>query len=224
MSEIKIQMPEPSVKEAKKWLEEWNSKEKYTMPDEVLEALFTEVYQQNNNIKEVKIKAYVLNRFYSTNVLPSFLVPLAKRIICPSLNFDERVRKGCVKLVNDLGKKKIKNQYGQERGHYIFATKYCSFHNPKDYPICDSYVRKILIHFQGKDSFSKELKEHETGEEKDLDKALDKALKDYITFYEVHKEFREHYKLGEFSLEKKHTLKEIDQYLWLAGKEYFSDS
>lgn len=37
---------------------------------------------------------------------------------------------------------------------YSFASKYCSHHNPLDYPIYDSYVDVVLRHFRDRDSFS----------------------------------------------------------------------
>ncbi len=83
---------------------------------------------------------------------------------------------------------------------YSFATKYCSHHNPIEYPIYDSYVEKVLKYFRKKDKFA-------------VFKNAD--LKDYQQFKKILLTFRSYYGLEEFNL------KEIDQYMWQLGKEYF---
>ena len=89
---------------------------------------------------------------------------------------------------------------GKKRSFYSFATKYCSHHNPIDFPIYDSYVEKILLYFNKIDKFSSF-------------KRID--LKDYRKFKGILLDFQKYYKLERFSL------KEIDRYLWLLGKEIF---
>ena len=59
---------------------------------------------------------------------------VAKHLL--SLGIDARLKAGDVTLVNDI--KQI-NINGTERNFYFFASKYCSHHNPLDYPIYDSY-------------------------------------------------------------------------------------
>ena len=71
---------------------------------------------------------------------------------------------------------------------------------PEIYPIYDSYVEKLLLHFKKKDKFSHFKKEE---------------LKKYKKFLEVIQTFKQYYNLDNFSL------RQIDIYLWLAGKEYF---
>ena len=83
---------------------------------------------------------------------------------------------------------------------YSFATKYCSHHNPKDYPIYDSYVDEVLRFFRSQDHFSAFYNED---------------LKIYALFKKILNDFREFYGLNQFDL------KQIDQYLWQLGKEYF---
>ena len=46
-------------------------------------------------------------------------------------------------------------------------------------------------------------------------KAYSIDLKDYVEFNRVLKDFRNYYNLNDF------TLKELDMYLWSAGKEFF---
>ena len=213
-----------------------------------MKTLFTKTYPQNDNEEHVFIKVCTLNTVYSTNIWPSHLVPITKLIVsqgCRGLNFDKRLADKKLKLganidfelVNDLGNKKIKTEDDNEddngRRHYTFATKYCSFHNPEVYPIYDSYVRKMLIELQKQNNFLLKVKEPHKIQKRKTKKSqkivlTQGILEDYEKFYKVHKEFRKHYELhkefreycelGECSPKKKHTLKEIDQYLWLAGK------
>ena len=107
------------------------------------------------------------------------------------------MRQGDVTLVKEIQNVTIN---GVTRKFYSFSTKYCSHHNPNEYPIYDSYVEKVLKYFRKTDKFSKF---------KNAD------LKDYQKFKNIIIAFREYYDLEEFNL------KEIDQYLWQLGKEYF---
>lgn len=87
-----------------------------------------------------------------------------------------------------------------EEVFYSFATKYCSHHRPLDYPICDSYVEKVLCYFRDRDKFAS----FKTPE-----------LKDYTKFKGTLIDFRSFYGLDQYNL------KEIDKYMWQLGKEYF---
>lgn len=120
--------------------------------------------------------------------------PVAEHIL--SLNIDERLKTGDPDLVDD-----IKGVNG--RNHYSFATKYCSHHNSLEYPIYDSYVDKILRHFRNLDRFCEFVTDD---------------LKEYSKFKKVVLAFREHYGLTQYNL------KEIDQYLWQLGKEYYPNN
>ena len=100
-------------------------------------------------------------------------------------------------LVNDIAAISIK---GRPRNFYSFASKYCSHHKPDRYPIYDSYVEKMLTHYGAMDKFS----------------GFDRAeLKNYERFIRIIGEFRQYYGLADYSL------REIDNFLWLAGKEWF---
>ncbi len=50
-----------------------------------------------------------------------------------------------VSLVNEIAKVEIS---GKQFNFYSFATKYCSHHKPKDYPIYDNYVDRLLMAFK----------------------------------------------------------------------------
>ena len=116
---------------------------------------------------------------------------MAKHIL--SLDIDIRLVQGDPTLVDA-----IKTVDG--RNHYSFATKYCSHHNPLEFPIYDSYVEKVLKHFRDVDGFYS----FETED-----------LKQYDKFKQIILAFRAYYGLS------KYTLKEIEQYIWQLGKEFF---
>lgn len=89
---------------------------------------------------------------------------------------------------------------GKRKRFYSFATKYCSHHFPKDFPIYDSYVEKVLIYFNKQDNFANFKRED---------------LKDYSKFKEILIQFSKFYNIQEYSL------KDIDRYIWQLGKKYF---
>ena len=153
----------------------------------------TQTYTENKEIDDILIKASSLNDFYSTNIFSIFSV--AKHIL--SLNIDERLRKGDTTLVNDIANVEIN---GIKKCFYSFASKYCSHHNPIEYPIYDSYVEKILLYFGKNDKFYEFKKED---------------LKFYDKYKAILLEFKKFYNID------KYTLKDIDRYLWQLGKEYF---
>ena len=91
--------------------------------------------------------------------------------------------------------------YNQAWGGRRFNLyQHCSHHFPEDYPIYDSYVEKMLMHFKRVDKFYKFKKDD---------------LKHYPTYHAILVEFSRFYELEGF------TLKEVDKYLWQAGKKYF---
>jgi len=115
------------------------------------------------------------------------------------LDIDERLQKADDTLVMDIAKMTLPN--GQVKSFYSFATKYCSRHKPKDYPLYDSYVDKVLRYFRDVDRFC---------EFKSPD------LKNYPIFKSIISKFRGFYGLEEYDFKK------LDMYLWRLGKEKFS--
>lgn len=185
----KISLPRPCHSEVEKYLESWNNLENYSLQEAALDKLFFSLAPNNTRIEDILLKVSTLNDFYSTNIFSVF--PVAKHIL--SLNIDTRLKQGDPTLVDA-----IKTVDG--RNHYSFATKYCSHHNPLEYPIYDSYVDKILRYFRDTDGFCSFKSEE---------------LKQYDKFKQIVLAFRTYYGLDLYSL------KEIDQYLWQLGKDYF---
>lgn len=194
INNLSLKIPNPSKTEVKKYLLLWNSLENYTLQENALKKLFTKTYPLNGDTDDVLIKVCALNDFYSTNIFSPFTV--AKHIV--DLKIDGNLAKDDLEIVNKIAS--VKMNGGKSINFYSFATKYCSHHKPTVYPIYDSYVEKILIYLKKKDSFA------------DFSR---NDLRSYVKFKDILLKFRKYYVLQQFDL------KQIDQYLWQAGKKYF---
>ncbi len=190
---MNIAVPNPSIEQVEFYLEKWDGLENYRLQEDALNKLFFELCPSNADISDVLLKASTLNNFYSTNIYSIY--PVAKHIC--SLDIDSRLKAGDVTLVRDIQYLTISDT---QKNFYSFASKYCSHHNPLGYPIYDSFVDEILRYFRNRDSFSQ---------------FQDGDLKDYVKFKSILIDFRSFYGLD------KYNLKQIDQYVWQIGKEYF---
>ena len=188
-----INVPNPSVDQIEKYLALWDALEHYSLQEDALDKLFFKLCPKNTDISDILLKASTLNDFYSTNIFSVY--PVAKHIL--SLDIDDRLKHGDVTLVGDIQPIAIN---GAEINFYSFATKYCSHHNPLDYPIYDSHVDEVLRYFRDCDGFSD---------------FLNSDLKNFVRFKGVLMDFRTFYGLGQFNL------KQIDKYIWQLGKNYF---
>lgn len=188
-----VVIPMPNTIEVDKYLKKWDELENYVLQENALDKLFIHKFPLNNDISDILIKCSSLNDFYSTNIFSVFNV--AKRIL--SLDIDYRLENGDTSLVDDIAKMTIN---GKKFTFYSFASKYCSHHKPKLFPIYDSYIDKVLMYFKKKDKFSLFKKED---------------LKSYSRFKEIIIDFQKFYEI------EKYTFKDIDRYLWQLGKEYF---
>lgn len=187
------ELPKPCKSEVEMYLAKWDSLENYVLQERSLDKLFFETYPSNTDIRDILIKASSLNDFYSTNIFSIFSV--AKHIL--ELNIDSRLNAGDESLVDDISKITIN---GKEKCFYSFASKYCSHHRPKEFPIYDSFVDKVLVYFKKKDKFV----DFQTED-----------LRNYKKFKNILIAFKKYYKIDEYDL------KDIDRYLWQLGKEYF---
>ncbi len=186
-------IPSPNSDTIEEYLFKWTQlEEHYIWEDSSLNRLFQFDYTDNTDLNKIMIKCSSLNDFYSTNIFQVY--PVARKIF--DMKIDDRLKKGDSTLVNDIAKVKIKNK---NKNFYSFASKYCCHHN-ENYPIYDYYVDRMLVYFKTKDKFANFIRED---------------LKDYVKFKKIILEFRKFYDLEGF------TLRDIDKYLWIAGKEYF---
>ncbi len=186
--------PSPSL--ISKYVEMWHrseAMENYRLQEASLVILFQQMWRENTKLEHVLLKVTALNAFYSTNIYDTFSV--AKHIL--TIDVDARLKADDCSLVNDIANVTIK---GKTKNFYSFASKFCSHHKPTSYPIFDSFVEKLMLHYKREDRFY------------DFEKA---DLKDYRRFVEIIRRFQSFYKL------EKHSLREIDMFLWMAGKEWF---
>ena len=189
----------PSVEQVEIYFEQWKDKEKnnYVLKAKSLNKLFVKECPQNDNEKDVLIKVCALDNMYNTNVnkTKNGQVIVAKRIV--ELNIDQRLEDEDLTVVDDIASDKSGNK--DSKRFYSFATKYCSFHRPKIYPIYDSRVHRALMRLKR--------------EKKGLLTFKGADLKEYLEFHKAVTEFIELYELQSCALKK------IDKYLWLAGKK-----
>lgn len=160
--------------------------------ERALNKLFYRTYPRNDDLDDILVKVATLNDFYSTNIYNIFAVA---RHILGIANIDKRLANGDESLVNEIA-----NVLELGKNFYSFATKFCSHHNESDFAIYDSYVEKMLLYFQKRDRF---------GDFKSAD------LRDYGRFKKALNDFKAFYDLD-------CGLKELDMYLWQAGKKHFA--
>lgn len=189
----------PSAKEVSKYLRKWEKEPELIaqdIKDRCLIKLFNQTFPENVDLEEVLIKVGALNDLYNVNVKSNYKFPFATRIV--NLKIDSRILSHDFTLVNDIAL--VKPVGLRPIKYYSFATKYFSLHFKKAYPIYDRYVEYMLLHFRNEDGFSS---------------FEDYELKCYLKFYKVLLKFQQTYELKCFSF------RNIDRYLWTAGKEHF---
>ncbi|MBR3596675.1 MAG: hypothetical protein IKL47_06835 [Clostridia bacterium] len=115
------------------------------------------------------------------------------------MNFDNTFNsdEALPKRVDELNDK----VYEATKKHiYSFSTKFFSHHRPDIYPIYDSYVDKLLRYYRDEYQFFS---------------FKDEKLLNYEGFYEVYIKFKKYFGLTQF------TARDIDKFLWQAGKHHF---
>ena len=183
----------PNKEQVQYYLNAWDMQDNYVLQEHALDKLFFETYPNNTDINDILIKASSLNDFYSTNIFSIFAV--SKHIL--ELGIDKRLEEGDASLVDDIANMTIG---GKKRRFYSFASKYCSHHKPKLFPIYDSFVDKVLKYFRKQDGFFA---------------FSDEDLKIYPRFISVLNAFQKFYGLDGVNK------KDLDRYLWQLGKRYF---
>lgn len=196
MARKRMIVEHPSKEQVAFYLKAWDEQENYVLQERALDKLFFHTYPNNTDINDILIKASSLNDFYSTNIFSIFTV--AKHIL--SLGIDKKLQEGDASLVEDIADITIS---GKKRRFYSFASKYCSHHNPTQFPIYDSYVDRVLRHFRDVDGFMS---------------FEDKELKNYPQFIGILNGFQRFYNLEDINK------KDLDRYLWQLGKRYFPKS
>ena len=189
--------------------------------DEFLEKLFPSDCLSNgdgvdalSDTDKILIQICALDAFYGTQTPSKFLIPFAEKI--RDSNFNERIKCECLDIVNTIA-----NVDDKKHGHRnicSLSTKYCSFHNPDVYPIYDKRVGQMLLAFneeQGHECFYDSCKSCGlTTKALAYDTASKRVVENYKEYCKLIEKFRECYELDK----EEFSLKDIDRYLWLAGK------
>ncbi|MBO0409975.1 hypothetical protein JZO81_02850 [Enterococcus hulanensis] len=172
--------------------EDWNKELKFYGPEMILNKLF--LATGNHDFREVYTKCHYLNRLYSTRISNIDVERIAKHIV-NTTHFDNLIKDGNTKAVVEIAfNSDTKNK------NFSFASKYCSFCNPIEYPIYDTLVEKAIWQYQ-KDGILKSYK-----------RSLIKENNDGVNRYKIFKS-----KIDELieNLDLKSTYKELDHFLWL---------
>ncbi len=179
------------------YISKFQGDERYFPADQAITKLF-KAFPENKNIEDVLLKISVINDLYSTNILGTF--KMANHI--QKLDIDRSLKQGDPGVVHRIatGHNIRTKKHNTEINFYSFATKYCNWHNEEAYAIYDSFVQKTLMAYKRRDSFSA---------------FTQKDLKDFRKFKMIIEDFASFYGLS------KHSPKEIDNFLWIYGKEKF---
>ncbi|MBO4459892.1 MAG: hypothetical protein J5778_04460 [Clostridiales bacterium] len=175
-----------------------------SLSESALKCVFTNKPSNIEDNEYIYIKVSLLNDIYSThlsnndkktivNIIMGFQSSIESKVYDPNLVFEIcQVCKG-----NNIGET------------YSFVSKYCSHHNEDLYPIYDRYVVTMLLWYR-------ELAKEESNVVFDFkDECVAKNSGKYNCYRNVLNQFRQ-----QFGLES-YTYKEIDKFLWKAGKNYF---
>lgn len=226
--EREILLPELSQDGMKRYLELWKKLSSYREQEKALDYLFHNVKakDEEERRKLTLVKVATLNDFYSTNIFDVFTV--ANHILQVT-DVESRLGKGDLSLVDEIRKVRID---GKDHDFYSFATKYCSHHNDKAFPIFDYYVEKILNEYRREygNVYRREygclgdlLKEVGFKSAKDLRRP--RGNEDECSGYEIFKKALEQLaKWFGLGLDEDLRLKNLDRYLWQLGKDLFPRS
>jgi hypothetical protein len=164
--------------------------DRYGPADRVLSRVFSH-HPRNDELEDVLIKVVLLNGLYNTNVFA--VMEMACHI--RELRIDDDLAAASTLLVDRIAKLTIR---GRTRRHYSFATKYCSWHRPDDYPIYDGLVGRLLLAYS---------REHHFAEFSRPD------LQDYSKYKATLAALRLHFDLAALSF------KQLDKFLWYTSKD-----
>ena len=156
-------------------------------------------FPNNTELDEVLAKVTLLNAFYSTQILDMDLLNVSRDIVALKIDssiYGEKVDYDIVNRIAYCGS-------FYQRKLYSFASKYCSFHNPAEFPIVDSYSKGMLYYMNNCEDSRFHFFTHGFTQN---------DLNNYHNYCKVYNAFVKHFKLENISY------KEIDNYLWKYAK------
>ena len=159
-----------------------------------------DLFRANNSLTNeiIDLRVRRLNALYHTHLWEGHIKNIVQFLTQGGNAFEQQIRSGEVSVVGKLAN--IGN-----RNCFVFATKYCSFVNPKEYPIYDSFVANVLLHFH---------EENPLIENERISFERIRMDCDYSRFKEIVDVFKNQYKLNNCDY------KELDKFLWLVGKNF----
>lgn len=115
----------------------------YADSDEAIRKVVN-AFLANTDLANVLAKVAIINSLYATSLY--YVFSMAKHIIDIE-GLDYMLSQGAKEAVDKVrsGHGILVKKTGKEFDFYSFATKYCSFHNPDTYPICDSFIVNLLL-------------------------------------------------------------------------------
>lgn len=170
-------------------------KGKYFLMDNALSNLFNSM-KENKRIEEVLIKVTALDSLYSTNINSYKKLKAISEVICETNNIDVLIGGGEKEAVRIIGQTRewMDNAF-------VFASKYCSFHQPEKFLIFDSYSWLALRTICNELGIDHKLKSNPT-----MDFDAYKNYCDCVNSLIIKCDLRSGYK-------------KIDEFLWLKSKE-----
>lgn len=192
-------LEDPTSELVKKYLRKYQDNKHYSNEDEIQKIITNGIYDKHK-YETILLTVVVINELYSTSIYKVYSI--ADHIYNNRDEIHRLIDDGDSKAIAGIatGHDIISSKNKKELNFYSFASKYCNYLNPEEFPIYDSYIENMLCFYNKKEPFAK----FKRGD-----------LRDYDTFRDVILKFREHFMLNEFKL------RDIDKFLWLYGKDLF---
>ncbi len=169
--------------------------------EEELKKLFSTSVDSTTGSTPDLIEARVrrLNALYHTHLWEENIRDAVEFLSSGGSSFEARIKSGDLRVVKELADRK-------DRNCFVFATKYCSFVNAKDYPIFDSLVCEALVKYNETQYFA------DISEWK-FEKI--RQNREYVEFKDIVDAFIEQFELKDYP---ELRYKNLDKFLWIMGK------
>ena len=209
-----------SLVEINEMLRAWQKEEKLFLPERTIKSLFDgETKGVCEKVEVEFLKVCVVNQIYGTNLYSEDILQIAKYLSENACKVNEKLYSGDAKVISDITCS-IKNTRGKYC--YSFATKYCSFAAPDEikdsFPIYDSYM--AVLYKTRTDRWNPH---NEKGFYKYYFDSWEGKLEHDVVRYKMYRKAVQMMQ-AELATVKKLTVKQLDQYLWKAMKEYSDKS
>jgi hypothetical protein len=193
--EVVKKAEKPSIELVERYKVKFETNKRYSNEDKIQKLIVEKIFDKDK-YETILLTVVLINELYSTNIYRTDLI--TEHIYINRNTIHTLIKNGESKAIELVAK-----GHGiKELNFYSFASKYCNYFNPEEFPIYDSYIENMLCAYKVQDTSFEKFKRS--------------SLKDYETFRNIIRKFRSHYELENFQL------RDIDKFLWLYGKELFS--